>query len=178
MTVKEMGPAPVTGWASSPMSGDSIKPSWPEGATVNSVTLYVMLSRNFGSSINYSAEKNELSARCGVKGYVWNTHSKFEHKLCNVSFCKGSPERFSSYANEHNLQTVCGGVTLSAGLEPEKFKADGQELSLPPIEIVIFLEDHAYDKMESLLRSCMMRQQSSSLSLEFTPRLCQEFYVP
>jgi hypothetical protein len=144
---------------------------------MNSATLHVMLSRKFGSSVNYDAEKHELSAGCGVEGYVWNTDTKFDAKRCSVSFYRGSTDGLSPFACEHGLREACGSVTLSADLEPEKFIADGHDFSLPPIEIVIVLGDDAYAKTENLVRSCITNGLESSLSLEFSHRNFTERFV-
>jgi hypothetical protein len=40
---------------------------------LSNVTLYVRLSREFGSRIGYDVQTGNLSASCSVQGYVWNT---------------------------------------------------------------------------------------------------------
>jgi hypothetical protein len=85
---------------------------------MNSVWLYVMLSRNFGSRIEYNAEKQELSARCRAEGYVSNTDSKFEGKRCSVTFCRDTTNRLAEFAREHRLRAACGSIEVAAGLEP------------------------------------------------------------
>jgi hypothetical protein len=37
---------------------------------MDTVILYVKLSQNFGSSLEYDAEKREMSAHCVAQGYV------------------------------------------------------------------------------------------------------------
>ena len=137
---------------------------------VNSVTLYVMLSRNYGSSLEYDAQKRELSARCAAEGYVWNTDSKFQWKRCSVTFCLDTTDRLAEFARGHRLQAACGSIEVAAGLEPETFDSDGQQIALPPINIVIFLDDAPYNKADELLRSCITNDREVSLSLEFSHR--------
>jgi hypothetical protein len=137
---------------------------------VNSVTLYVMLSRNYGSSLDYDAQKREMSARCTAEGYVWNTDSKFEGKRCSVTFCRDTTDRLAEFAREHRLQAACGSIKVAADLEPETFDFDGQQLALPPINIVIFLDDAPYNKADELLRLCITNDREVSLSLAFSHR--------
>lgn len=137
---------------------------------MNSVWLYVMLSRNFGSRIEYNAEKQELSARCSAEGYVWNTDSKFEGKRCSGTFCRDTTNRLAEFAREHRLRAACGSIEVAAGLEPETFDYDGEQIAMPPINIVIFLDDAIYNKADELLRSCITTDREASLSLEFSHR--------
>jgi hypothetical protein len=89
---------------------------------VNSVTLYIWLSRQFGSSIGYDAQKGELSATFAARGHVWNTKSKFQFKRCSVTFRRHATGCLPEIAHEHGLDGACGRIELAAGLEPETFQ--------------------------------------------------------
>jgi hypothetical protein len=137
---------------------------------VHSVTLYIMLSQDFGSSTGYDAQEGERHASCAAKGYVWNTESKFQSKRCNVTFRRHATGLLPEFANEHGLDGACGSIQVASRLEPERFDADGEEVSLPPIEIHIVLDDSGYDRTEKLLRACLTTDREASLSLEFSHR--------
>ena len=135
---------------------------------VNAVTLYIMLSREFSSSIDYDAQEGELSARCSAQGYVWNTESPFQFKRCNVTFRRHATGHLPEFAHEHGLDGACGSIQIAPRLEPETFDADGEEVTLPPIEIHIVLDDRGYDRTEKLLRACISPGREASLSLRFS----------
>ena len=137
---------------------------------MKSAILYVKLTRNFGTDIGYDAEKGKVSASCRADGYVWNTESKFESKRCSVAFYRGSADQLSSLANEHGLLAACGSIDIAAGLKPEKFEAGGAESILPPVEVIIFLEEGAYTTIETLLRFCNANRLEVSLSVSFSHR--------
>jgi hypothetical protein len=137
---------------------------------VNAATLYIMLSQEFGSSIDYDAQEGELSARCSAQGYVWNTESAFQFKRCHVTFRRHATGRLPDFAHEHGLDGACGSIQIASRLEPETFDADGEEVTLPPIEIHIVLDDGGYDRTEKLLRACISPGREASLSLRFSHR--------
>jgi hypothetical protein len=135
-----------------------------------SLTLYVMLSRNFGSGIDCDAQSGKLAANCSAQGFVWNTHSNFESKRCIVTFRRHPTGQLLEFAHEHGLDGACGSIELAASLEPDTFDSDGEKISLPPITIYIVLDDREYDRTERLLRSSITAGRSASLSLDFSHR--------
>jgi hypothetical protein len=134
---------------------------------LNSVTLYIMLSRDFGSSIDYDAQTGKLSARCAARGHAWNTNGKFQFKQCSVTFRRHPTGLMPELAHEHGLAGACGIIELAAGLEPETFQDDGEEIALPPITVNIMLDDTGYDRTEKLLRACLTAGREASLSVGF-----------
>lgn len=137
---------------------------------VKSATLYIRLSQDFGSGVDYSAQKGELSASCSAQGYVWNTCSAFQFKRCSVTFRRHATGRLPEFAHEHGLDGACGSIQIAPHLESETFNADGEEIALPPIEIHIVLDDRGYDRTEELLRACLATDREVSLSLQFSHR--------
>ena len=58
-------------------NGDIDRPPEAPRRLANTATLCIGLSGELGSSIDFDAEKGELSASCSVQGRVWNTDSVF-----------------------------------------------------------------------------------------------------
>ena len=136
----------------------------------SSATLYIMLSREFGSSVDYNAQNGDFSARCSAQGYVWNTDSAFDSKRCSVTFRRHATGRLPEFAHEHGLGGACGSLQVAARLQPETFDSDGEKFTLPPLEIHIVLDDIGYDRTEKLLRACITARREASLSLQFSHR--------
>ena len=151
------------------MTAAESRPDPPHSPT-KSATLYIRLSQDCGSSVNYDEQKAELSARCSAKGYVWNTDSAFQFKQCSVTFRRDATGRLPEFAREHGLDSACGSIRIAPRLEQKKFDSCGEEITLPPIEIYIVLDDSGYDRTEKLLRACLTTDREASLSLRFSHR--------
>jgi hypothetical protein len=137
---------------------------------LNSVTLYITLSRDFGSDIYFDAEKGMLSASCTAQGHALDTDSRFPFKECSVTFHRHPTDLMPELAQEHDLAGACGIIELAAGLEPETFQVDGEEIALPPITVNIMLDDTGYNRTEKLLRACLTAGRKASLSVGFFHR--------
>lgn len=85
---------------------------------IKTAKLYIMLSKDFGSNVDYDAQKGELSASCAAQGHVWNTDSPFQFKRCNVTFRRHETGCLSEFAHEHGLDGACGSIEIARHLEP------------------------------------------------------------
>ena len=144
---------------------------------MKTVTLYAILSKNFGSNIHYDAEKGERTLRCSARGAVWNTDSKFNGKQCDVTFSRGTQASLSQFSQMHDVLAACGSILISGNLESEKFKHDGKEIAIPPIEIFVSIDDVTYDNVEKLLGSSIKNETTASLTVQFSSKDFKEFLM-
>ncbi|MGD0109932.1 MAG: hypothetical protein ABSC06_38810 [Rhodopila sp.] len=145
---------------------------------MGSGTLYVMLSASFSDGLAYDRSRSVLKHSCRTRGKIWNTRSVFDGVECGISFFEHKPESIASIAAAHNIPTVCGGMIVAKDLTPETFTSEGEEVSLPPMEINFFLSQADCDRIAALFSSCLELGDGLSLSLSFTDKALATEWSP
>jgi hypothetical protein len=133
--------------------------------------LYIQLSREFSTSLDYDAGTATMSASCDVGGIVWNTDSKFDGARVRVSFLKGIDVRMDQYARDHGLPGACGNVEIAPELVPETFQDDdGETITLPQITIWVGIDGESFRSIEAGLTSCVASDRQAMMSVRFSHR--------
>lgn len=137
------------------------------GKHMSIATLYVLAGRFFRSECYYDTDNNKHSRRCSAQGYVWNTESKSSGKSCTVTFIKGASDEFSDFAKKRGIPSAYGSVTVSRCANPEGFQSKTKGGFLFPVEVVIRLDEAAYDKAEESLASSIKCDHEASICVKF-----------